>query len=266
MNLSFLLSELRTSQDAAIVAERVIKALRDPFVLANNEVYVTGSIGISTYPDDGDDHELLLKHADTAMYHAKSGGRNRYQFYTKSLNERALERLSMESDLRRAIEKSQFVLHYQPKIDIATGVIIGCEALIRWNYPGRGLVSPLDFIPIGEWILREACFQARAWQQDGLPPMRVSVNISTVQCNNENFLDDVAHALRDAGLAPEYLDFEVTESPLMRDMDASISLLTRLKELGVKISIDDFGVGYSSLSYLKRLPLDTLKNRSFIHQ
>ena len=271
-----LLSELRTPEDAAIVANRVIKALGDPFVLSHNEVYVSGSIGIASYPDDGDDHELLLKHADAAMYYAKRQGRNRYQFYTKSMNERALERLSMESDLRKAIEKSQFVLHYQPKINIATGVITGCEALIRWHYPGRGFISPLEFIPIaeetglitpiGEWVLREACFQTKAWQQDGLPSIRVSVNVSTVQCANENFRDDVARALKETGLRAEYLELEVTESLLMRDMDASIELLHQLKALGVQVSIDDFGTGYSSLAYLKRLPLDTLKiDRSFIN-
>lgn len=271
-----LLSELRTPEDAAIVANRVITALGDPFSLAGNEVYVSGSIGISTYPDDGDDHELLLKHADAAMYHAKSDGRNRYQFYTSSMNERALERLSMESDLRKAIEKSQFVLHYQPKIDIATGAITGCEALIRWHYPERGFISPGEFIPIaeetglitpiGEWVLREACFQAKAWQQEGLPPLQVSVNISTVQCSNENFRDDVARALKETGLPAERLELEVTESLLMRDMDASIDLLNQLKALGVRVSIDDFGTGYSSLSYLKKLPLDTLKiDRSFIN-
>ena len=206
-----LLSELRVPEDGAIVAARVLKALGDPFILGHNEVFISASIGISSYPDDGDDHELLLKHAEAAMHHAKRAGRNRSQFYTKSMNTRALERLSMESDLQKGIEKNQFVLHYQPKIDIATGGITGCEALIRWHDPKRGLVSPLDFIPIaeetgliipiGQWVLREACFQAKAWQQDGLPPLRVSVNVSTVQCSNENFHDDVARTLKHSGLA-----------------------------------------------------------------
>ena len=270
-----LLSEIRRPEDASLVAERAIESLRAPFPVNDNEIYVTGSIGISTFPEDGDSNEELLKHADAAMYHAKDHGRNCYQFYTESINARALERLELESALRKAIEREEFQLYYQPKVDIQTGQVVGAEALIRWISPERGFVPPDAFIslaeetgllvPIGEWVLREACRQNKTWIDAGLPPIRVSVNVSAVQCTDERFLHTVADGLRESGLGAEFLELEVTESLLMKNLETSVALMERLKALGLHISIDDFGTGYSSLSYLKRLPIDTIKiDRSFI--
>ncbi len=270
-----LLSEIRRPEDAAMVAKRVIETLQNPFMLGESEVYVTGSIGISTYPEDGDSDESLLKYADAAMYYAKDDGRNRYHFYTQSINQRAIERVDLESSLRKALEKGEFALHYQPKINIHSGLITGAEALLRWNCPRRGFVPPDTFIPIaeesgliipiGEWVLKEACRQNKCWQNQGLTPIRMSVNISAAQCQDAKLWDTVASVLKETQLAPELLELEVTETLLMRDIETSIAILKRLKSLGLKISIDDFGTGYSSLSYLKRLPLDTIKiDRSFI--
>lgn len=270
-----LLSDIQRPEDAAVVAERAIESLRLPFRVNENEIFVTGSIGISTFPDDGESNEELLKHADAAMYHAKDHGRNCYQFFTESINTRALERLELESSLRKAIERNEFQLYYQPKVDLKSGQVVGAEALIRWISPERGFVPPDAFIslaeetgllvPIGEWVLREACRQNKEWIDAGLPAIRVSVNISAVQCTDERFLHTVADGLRDSGLCAQLLELEVTESLLMKNLETSVALLERLKALGLQISIDDFGTGHSSLSYLKRLPIDTIKiDRSFI--
>jgi len=270
-----LLSEIRRPEDAAVVAGRAIEVLRQPILLGESEVYITGSIGISTFPEDGDTHETLLKHADAAMYYAKDDGRNRYHFYTRTMNERAHDRLDLETSLRKALENEEFELYYQPKVNIHTGEITGAEALTRWLCPTRGMVPPDVFIPvteetdliipIGEWVLTEACRQNKEWHDQGLTPIRVSVNISAAQCRDDALGDTVERVLNRTGLAAELLELEVTETLLMRDVESSIALFERLKSLGVYISIDDFGIGYSSLSYLKRLPLDTIKiDRSFI--
>jgi len=270
-----LLSEVQRVQDAAKVARRIVEVLSEPFVLQGQEVVVTTSIGITLFPFDGDTADTLLKNADTAMYHAKDQGRNNYQFYNESMNATAFERLVLEANLRRALERQEFVLHYQPQVTLVDGKIFGAEALIRWRHPEMGLVPPVKFIPlaeetglivpIGEWALRTACEQARAWQNEGLPPVRIAVNVSSPQFADPGFVATVDEILRTTGLPPKNLDLEVTESILMGDAEASSACLRQLKQLGVWLSVDDFGTGYSSLSYLRRFSLDTLKvDRSFL--
>ncbi len=270
-----LLPEINHAKDAALVAQKILESIAQPFEISGHELHASCSIGISFYPIDGDDGETLMKNADTAMYRAKEAGRNNYQFYLADMNARSLERLAMETSMRAAIEQRQFELHYQPQIDVENGNIIGAEALIRWNHPALGRVSPAHFIPlaeesgliqpIGEWVLRTACAQAARWQSQGFVPFLVSVNVSARQFRNAGFVDMVADALRESGLSPAYLELELTESVLMGHTDRNIATLQQLKEMGLTIAIDDFGTGYSSLSYLKRLPIDTLKvDRSFV--
>jgi diguanylate cyclase (GGDEF)-like protein len=272
-----LLTEINNVQDAARVAQRIIKAVSRPFVLDGHEVTVTTSIGISLYPNDGNDIITLVKNADTAMYYAKDLGRNNFQFYTQSMNVSTLERLSLENSLRKALEREEFLLHYQPQVDLKTNEIVGVEALVRWKNRDRGMVSPGEFIPlaeetgliiqIDEWVLRTACLQAVIWQKSGLQPITMSVNLSGQHFIRENLLETVGKTLRDTGLDPHYLELELTESVLMKNAEETVRTLRALKEMGVHISIDDFGTGYSSLSYLKRFPLDTLKvDRSFIKE
>ncbi|MEP6606302.1 MAG: GGDEF domain-containing phosphodiesterase, partial [Nitrosospira sp.] len=233
------------------------------------------SIGISTFPDDGQDAEILLKNADTAMYHAKEHGRKNYKFFEHGMDIRAVQRQSIEADLHRALEHQEFVLHYQPKINLHRNSIVGVEALIRWQHPERGLVPPSQFLPIaedgglilpmGRWVLREACFQAKAWRQAGLPPIAVAVNTSALEFNAPDFLENVRATLEEASLEPDYLELELTESVLMQDVDFTSTVLHGLADLGIKLAIDDFGTGYSSLSYLRRFPIDTLKiDQSFV--
>ena len=271
-----LLQEVQKPEDAAITARRVLQAVSEVHTIGRHELYVTASIGVSLYPDDGLDAETLLKNADTAMYQAKENGRQCYKFFTSAMNTRAVERQSIEEDLRRALEQKQFSLDYQPKIDIKTGAIKGVEALLRWTHPKRGCVPPLSFIriaedsglilPIGAWVLREACAQARAWTDQGLPPAIMAVNVSAVQFMNENFLESIFAALNDTGLDPGLLELELTESALMHQPKLAVSILKSLRDKGVVVSVDDFGTGYSSLSYLKKLPLDILKiDQSFVH-
>jgi diguanylate cyclase (GGDEF)-like protein len=270
-----LLSEVGRVEDAARVARRVVEALSSPFTLNEQEVVATTSIGIALYPFDGEDADSLLKHADTAMYHAKDQGRNNYQFYTESMNATAFERLRLERDLHRALERDEFVLHYQPQVALPSGEIVGAEALIRWKHPEMGLIPPLRFIPIaeeiglivplGEWVLQSACAQSKAWQQAGLRPVRISVNVSSRQFKEQDFVGAVSSVLERTGISAMNLDVELTETIVMDDVEASIRTLNALKELGVRLSVDDFGTGYSSLSYLRRLPLDALKiDRSFL--
>jgi diguanylate cyclase (GGDEF)-like protein/PAS domain S-box-containing protein len=270
-----LLGEVQRVQDAAKVARRIVEVLSEPFALRGQEVVVTTSIGITLFPFDGEDADTLLKNADTAMYHAKDQGRNNYQFYNESMNATAFERLVLEANLRRALERQEFVLHYQPQVRLEDGRIFGAEALIRWRHPEMGLVPPGKFIPlaeetglivpIGEWALRTACEQMRAWQEEGLPAVRIAVNVSSPQFADPGFVATVDQILRTTGLRPEHLDLEMTESILMGDVETSITGLQRLKELGVWLSVDDFGTGYSSLSYLRRFAIDTLKvDRSFL--
>ena len=270
-----ILEELSSIQDAAGVAQKLIHALEQPVMLERQEVFATTSIGISVYPDDGDSADTLIKHADTAMYRAKERGRNNCQFYTADMNERALERLTMENSLRHALELNEFMLYYQPQVDLRTRSITGMEALLRWQHPDFGLVAPARFIPlaeetglivpIGEWVLRTACFQNKAWQDAGMPRLHVAVNLSARQFKQPNLVDMVSQALADSGLEPRYLELEITESIAMEHADETIARLNELKAMGVTISMDDFGTGHSSLSYLKRFPIDTLKiDRSFV--
>jgi diguanylate cyclase (GGDEF)-like protein/PAS domain S-box-containing protein len=270
-----LLSEVTQAQDAAVTAEKIILALRNPYRIDQYDLHVTVSIGIVTYPDDGADAETLLRNADFAMYQAKDGGRNNYQFFKSEMNVNAIARQSLENDLRRALERQEFVLFYQPKMNLASGAIIGVEALLRWRHPQRGLVPPAQFIsiaeesglivPIGHWVLREACRQARAWQNAGAPPLRIAVNISAVELRAKEFVAGVQAILTETGLQPQYLELELTETFLMQDSNYTATVLRTLKEMGVQLALDDFGTGYSSLSYLKRFPIDTLKiDQSFV--
>jgi len=270
-----LLSEVRHAQDAAVSAEKILRSLRTPHRIDDHDLHVTVSIGIVAYPDDGTDAETLMRHADFAMYHAKDSGRNNYQCFTPDMNVRAIERQSLEDGLRHAMEQQQFLLHYQPKIDLDTGAIIGAEALIRWRHPQLGLVPPARFVPIaedcgfivaiGRWVLREACRQARAWQDAGLPPLRIAINISSVELRDMDFVAGVRAVLTETVLEPHYLELELTETFLMQDSTSTTAVLQALRDIGVKLALDDFGTGYSSLSHLKRFPIDTLKiDQSFV--
>ncbi|MBI1964716.1 MAG: EAL domain-containing protein [Betaproteobacteria bacterium] len=255
--------------------QRIINKLSEPVSIDGHELYVTCSAGISLHPQDGPDIETLLKNADAAMYRAKERGRNNFQFYTSEMNRLVNERLALESSLRRALERREFLLHYQPKINLKTGAIVGVEALVRWQHPEWGLMYPDRFIPlaeetglivpIGEWVLRTACEQNRAWQDAGLRPVTVSVNLSARQFRQEALFKSVARILSETGLRPRHLEMELTESMVMHNAEAAIAILQGLKELGVQLSVDDFGTGYSSLSYLKSLPIGILKiDRSFV--
>ena len=270
-----LLWEVKHAPDAAVAAEKILQALREPHLIDQHELHITGSIGIVTYPDDGTDAETLMKKADFAMYHAKETGRDSYQFFKSEMNVQAIERQSLEGSLRHAIERQELLLYYQPKINLATGGMTGVEALIRWHHPQRGLVPPGQFIaiaeecglivPIGRWVLSEACRQARAWQAAGLPPMCVAINISSVELRAPGFASGVRAILRETGLEPRYLELELTETFLMQDSRSTAEVLKELKEIGVLLALDDFGTGYSSLSYLKRFPIDAVKiDQSFV--
>ncbi len=270
-----LLGDMNSFQDAAKVARRILDVVQRPLEVDGHELFTTTSIGVALYPMDGQDADTLIKNADAAMYFAKSQGRNNYRFYGKEMNSRALERLALESKLRRALDRNEFELHYQPKLDLRTGTVAGVEALIRWHQPEIGMIPPMDFIPlaedsglivaIGEWVLMQAASQAQQWSAMGLPPMHVAVNIASPHFQQPGFVDFVARVLRDTGLAPERLELEVTESMLMDDRATTLDTLKRLKAMGLRLSIDDFGTGYSSLAYLKQFPVDTLKvDRSFV--
>jgi len=270
-----LLTRLEKAEDAARIAKRISDAVSVPFILGDEEVVVTPSIGISVYPYDGNSVEELVKNADTAMFHAKEKGRNNYQFYTNSMSATAFERLSMENALRKALVKDEFQVYYQPKIDLKTERAIGLEALLRWNHPDMGMVSPADFIPlaeetglivpIGEWVLRTVCEQMSAWHHAGMQAVRVAVNLSACQFRQTMLRQVVRRILDETRVAPEWLELELTESVIMDDIQTSSTVLRDLKKMGIHISMDDFGTGYSSLSLLKRLPLDTLKiDQSFV--
>ncbi len=256
-------------------ASKMLLAMAQKHSIDGHELNISLSIGISVFAGDGEDAETLLKNADAAMYHAKENGGNNYQFFTQAMNDRAVERQSLEGSLHQALVRQEFVLHYQPKVNLETGVIKGAEALIRWRHPVRGLLSPNQFVsiaedsglivPIGQWMLREACRQAQAWQIAGLRPTPIAVNISAVEFRREGFLPDIRDILEDTGLAPCYLEIELTETVLVQDIESTMLVLHALKALGVKLAIDDFGTGYSSLSYLRQFPIDTLKiDQSFV--
>jgi diguanylate cyclase (GGDEF)-like protein/PAS domain S-box-containing protein len=272
-----LLSELDHSGDAAITARRMLEAVAAAHSIDQHDLHVTASIGVSIYPEDGQDAETLIKNADTAMYQAKENGRQSYKFFKSAMNVRAVERQSIEESLRRALEREEFALHYQPKINLRAGEITGAEALIRWTHPVRGPVSPAEFIPvaedcglilpIGNWVLHEACKQARAWVDAGLPLSNMAVNISAMEFRGKNFLEGVFAILKDTGLDPKFLELELTESVLMKRAESTESILKTLRARGVQVSVDDFGTGYSSLSYLQKFPIDALKiDQSFVRQ
>jgi diguanylate cyclase (GGDEF)-like protein/PAS domain S-box-containing protein len=270
-----LLEHIADPKHASNVARKILGAALSPFAIADGEYHVTASVGISIYPEDGEDDQTLMKHADIAMYLAKDQGKNNYQFYSTQINVHSFERLALESSLRRALERREFSLHYQAKVDLKSGCVTGMEALLRWNHPDLGMVSPALFIPlaeetglivaIGRWVINEACAQNKAWQEQGLPALSVSVNLSARQFNDDSLVRDVAQALEQSGLAPQYLELEITESMVMYNPDKAVKLLSELKAMGISVAIDDFGIGYSSLSQLKRFPIDTIKiDRSFI--
>jgi diguanylate cyclase (GGDEF)-like protein/PAS domain S-box-containing protein len=272
-----ILSEVAHARDAGVKAKKILDALGAPHSLDQYSVSITASIGVTTYPNDGQDADILVKNADLAMYRAKEKGPNNYQFFERSMNVRAMERQWIEASLRHALERDEFVLHYQPKINLKTGEITGVEALIRWQHPDRGLVFPLQFIsvaedcglmlPIGRWVLRESCKQAQAWQDAGLRPIEMAVNVSSVEFRSDDFLRGVKTILKDTRLEPRYLELELTESVLMRHVEFTAPALQKLKAMGVRLAIDDFGTGYSSLSYLKQFPIDTLKvDQSFVRE
>jgi EAL domain-containing protein (putative c-di-GMP-specific phosphodiesterase class I) len=257
------------------MSRRLLQAVAEAHSIEQHDLHITASIGVSIYPDDGRDAEALIKNADTAMYQAKENGRQSYQFFRPSMTIRAVDRQLIEEHLRRALERQEFALHYQPIINLRTGAVAGVEALIRWTHPTRGLVLPGQFIPvaedcglilpIGAWVLREACGQAQAWADAGLPRMTVAVNVSAMQLMHESFVADLFAILDETGLDPKYLGLELTESALMKNADLAASILSTLRETGVRVAVDDFGTGYSSLSYLRRFPLDALKiDQSFV--
>jgi diguanylate cyclase (GGDEF)-like protein len=271
-----VLSNLATAQDGNLVAQKIMSSFKDPFRLEEGgEIYVTASIGISLYPDDSTDQDALIKNADAAMYRAKEVGRNAYRFYTPEMNARALELLSMESSLRRALDRREFLLYYQPKVNVTSGEIVGVEALLRWRHPERGLVSPVEFmpvleetgliVPVGEWVVKAVCAQISVWQSAGIDPKAVAINLSARQFVDKDLGTTIKRILEENRIDPHLIEFEITESSLMANTEESIRTLELLAHLGVGLSIDDFGTGYSSLGYLKRFPLDALKiDRSFV--
>jgi len=271
-----LLPHIRSRDNAAFIARKILASLKVPFQLNNHELFISASIGIAIYPDDGDNQEILTKHADIAMYSAKDQGRNDLRFFDANLNQSLTGRLAVECDMRRGLQREEFELYYQPKVDIANGRILGMEALVRWRHPLRGMILPDEFIPIAEdtglitplseWVLKAACSQARQWRDLGLPAASLAINLPARQIEHPDFVEHFTRVLREYGLDGEGIEIEITESTLMRDMEGSVNKLRQLSMMGVEIAIDDFGTGYSSLSYLKKLPVHSIKiDRSFIH-
>jgi diguanylate cyclase (GGDEF)-like protein/PAS domain S-box-containing protein len=270
-----LVTEDKYAEDAALPANKILAALAVPHSISEHELHVMASIGISVYPEDGHDTETLITNADTTMYHAKEKGRNNYQFFRSDMNVRAVERQVIETNLRHALVRQEFVLHYQPKVNLETGAITGAEALLRWMHPDWGVVLPNRFVPIAEdcglivpigyWVLREACARAKSWEEAGLKSASVAVNISAVEFRHKDFVKGVRATLNETGLEPCHLQLEITESVLMRDAESSTTILKQLKNMGVQLAVDYFGTGYSSLSYLNQFPIDVLKiDRSFV--
>jgi diguanylate cyclase (GGDEF)-like protein/PAS domain S-box-containing protein len=271
-----VIADLARPDDAALVAQKILDAFTAPFDLDGRETFITGSIGVATFPTDGESADALLKCADIAMYRAKESSRNSFCFYTAELNARATSKLQLDSDLRRALERGEFLLHYQPKVRLASGAMIGMEALLRWQHAGRGLVPPLEFIPaledsgqivaVGDWVIEEACRQLAAWSRAGLRVMPVAVNLSARQFRRRDLDRVIQDLLVEHAVSPQMLELEITESSLMEDPKDAIRQLQALRESGLRISVDDFGTGYSSLSYLTRLPVSTLKiDRAFVN-
>lgn len=272
---AIILEHVESSEDVVGVAEKIIQGLSSRFLVEGNEVYIGASIGASLFPDDTDEPAVLLKFADTAMYYAKAQGKNTYQLFHAEMKGKAVERLNMENNLRRALEKNEFFLEYQPKLDLDTGKIFGVEALVRWQDPNLGLVSPASFIPVaeetglifplGEWVLRTACAQAAEWQSEFPDQPIISVNLSGRQFHDDKLVEKVQQIVFDTGINPHMLELELTESTLMDGTESNLSKLNKLRAMGIRFSIDDFGIGYSSMSYLKRFPISTIKiDRSFV--
>jgi diguanylate cyclase (GGDEF)-like protein/PAS domain S-box-containing protein len=270
-----VLLKVKDASSPAHLARKILDVIASPYQIDGEQLHLTASIGIALYPDDGSDTATLIKNADAAMYHAKKNGRNNYQFFTAELNARARERLTMENNLRQALERREFLLHYQPLVELSSGRLLGVEALLRWERPGVGLIPPDQFIPVaeetgvilplGEWVIEEACRQSRAWQEAGLPPVPVAVNLSPRQIHQERLTAILRRALKVNGLAAGALEIEITENLLMTYEDKTLKMLHNFKEMGLRVAVDDFGIGYSSLSYLKLLPIDKLKiDRSFV--
>ena len=264
-----LIQDLKKAENVINIVERIFSEFNEPFILNGQEFFITTSIGISIYPDDGEDKDTLLKNADIAMYRAKEDGKNTYQLFTPAMNERTIETIKVKGMLHKAIKNEEFLLHYQPQVNIITGDITGIEALVRWQNPERGLVYPDAFISLaeetghivslGEWVLYTACAQNRVWQDKCLKPIKMAVNVSIRQLKKNDFVSTVKRILKYTGLAPEFLEFEVTESIVMENIGSSLEILHELKSMGIKLSIDDFGTGYSSFEYLKQIPIDMLK-------
>jgi EAL domain-containing protein (putative c-di-GMP-specific phosphodiesterase class I) len=264
-----LLPEITRIEDAARVAQKILEVIAVPLSYESHDLYITTSIGMSMSPSDGQDAETLIKSADNAMYRAKELGRNNYQFWSPALNVRAHERLTWERNIRRAIDRSEFVLHYQPQVFLDSGVISGVEALIRWNNPEKGIVAPMDFIPlaeesrlilpIGEWILYTACRQLKTWHEEGCNRLRLSLNLSGRQFQHQNLIDLLERVIEDTSIDPKLVLLEITETVAMQNVEYTLSILRALKERGFQIALDDFGIGYSSLSYLKHFPIDIIK-------
>jgi diguanylate cyclase (GGDEF)-like protein/PAS domain S-box-containing protein len=272
-----LLAQVEHAEDAAYSARKILRALAAPHIIDNKSLDINVSIGVSTYPSDGQDAEALMNRADNAMYEAKEHGRNNYQFFRHEMHARLAERQSLEADLRCALGRNEFLLHYQPKLSLQTGEITGVEALIRWLHPQRGIIYPGQFVsiaeecglivPIGQWVLLEACKQAQAWRDSGLGVVPVSVNVSASEFAAKDFLSGVRAVLIATGMEPQHLELELTESVLMRDAEAAVATLVKLKAMGVQLAIDDFGTGYSSFTYLRRFPSDALKlHQSFVQE
>jgi diguanylate cyclase (GGDEF)-like protein/PAS domain S-box-containing protein len=272
-----VLSDVANPESAGTAAAKLLAALTAPYQIGLHSVRAPVSIGVSLYPDDARDAETLLKHADAAMYHAKENGRNNVQFFKQEMAVRAVERQFIEAGLRGAIDRHEFSLHYQPKIDLATHGVVGVEALLRWQHPERGFIPPAQFIPVAEdtglilpiglWVLGEACRQARAWLDAGLPAMPMAVNISAIEFRSQDFVENIRATLQQAGLDAHSLELEITESVLMKHAESTVAMLESLKRIGVQLTVDDFGTGYSSLSYLRQFPIDCLKvDRSFVRE
>jgi predicted signal transduction protein with EAL and GGDEF domain/DNA-binding response OmpR family regulator len=270
-----MVSDIKTADDAAVVARRLIAALTEPVTINDTEIFVSGSVGVALYPDNGQDIDSLLKNADIAMYRAKEEGKSRFHFYDADMTARAVTRMKTEMQLRRALERNEFVVHYQPRVDVATNRIVGAEALLRWQHPERGLVYPSDFIgmceeakliiPLGDWVIRAVCAQQAAWRDAGMALVPVAVNLAASHLRESSLAPLVRQALHDLGLPARALEIEVTESVLINDPETSIKHAKMLADSGVRLALDDFGMGYSSLSYLKRLPVSYLKiDRSFV--
>lgn len=270
-----VLADIHHPQQTKSIAEKILVALSKPHNIAGHDLSVTASMGISIYPNDGEEALALIKKAETAMRNVKEYGPNDFSFFIEDMNQRAREQQSIESGIRLGLERKEFVLHYQPKLDVRTGRVVGAEALVRWRHPQRGWVFPSEFIPIAEdsglivplskWVMREACLQAVAWQQEGLGEMCMSVNISAIEFRQRSFLDDIHQVLEETRLAPNLLELEITESVLMHSVESTIAILQCIKKMGVRLAIDDFGTGYSSLSYLQKFPIDVLKiDQSFV--